>query len=284
MVGDRAWLATFLQGAEEQARRRGDRSLEAEHLALALARPDAAADPLLVALAVDPLDWRDHIITVLGWREGASAQRDGRPAGRGADSPAELRFSGELDVGPVVRHILELADEEATANNTGVGPAHLLVGLLREVNSIGAATGRWLGLTPGRVRSAAGLANTPPVVAEGAPPAGTPRGRTAGPLVLCGGGTDGALLADVIALSAERAGQRGPQVALVDLGWQTRPPIPDERLVELERFTAAGAAHAFDSGLTERPDARSAEVCMRLAGADLLWFTGGDAAAIYDRL
>lgn len=278
------WLSAFHKEAEEEARRRGDASLEAEHLALALARPGGAADALLGALGVDPLDWRDGIVEVLGWREGASAQRDGRPAGRIADSLPERRFSGTLEVTLVVLHILELAEEEATANHTTVGPANLLVALLLEVNSVGAAVGRWLGLTPGRVRSAAGLRNSRRVVAEGAPAGGTPRGSTAGPMVLCGGGPDSALLADVVALSAERAEPRGPRVALVDLGWQTRPPTRDDRLYELERLRSAGAADAFDSGLTRRPDSWSTEVCESLAGADLVWFTGGNAASIYDRL
>ena len=39
-----------------------------------------------------------------------------------------------------------------------------------------------------------------------------------------------------------------------------------------------------DSGLTERGDAESADACARLAEADLVWFSGGDVAAICDRL
>ena len=40
----------------------------------------------------------------------------------------------------------------------------------------------------------------------------------------------------------------------------------------------------MDSGLTVRDDAASAEACRRLASADVVWLTGGDAAALYDRL
>ncbi|MEX0658164.1 MAG: Clp protease N-terminal domain-containing protein [Egibacteraceae bacterium] len=86
-LGRGSWLAGFLAAAGEQARRRGDRSLAAAHLALVLARPEGAAHTLLTTLGVDPLDWRDQIVGVLGWREGASAHREGRPAGTLAESP-----------------------------------------------------------------------------------------------------------------------------------------------------------------------------------------------------
>jgi hypothetical protein len=97
-------LAAFLLDAGEGARRRGDRRLGADHLALALARPHAAAAPLLAKLGVGPLDWRDQITTVLGWAEGAKAEREGRPAGGMADSLADLRFSGALEEEAAVSH------------------------------------------------------------------------------------------------------------------------------------------------------------------------------------
>lgn len=251
---------------------------------MALARPKGAAYSLLRALEVDALDWRDHILTVLGWREGADAEREGRPAGRTADSLADLRFSGALEIEPVLLHVVELATKEAAANHTNVGPAHLLVGLICEANSVAAATGSWLGLTAGRVRAAAGLRNSRRVVADAAPPGGNPRGPNCGPVVLCGGGTDAGLMTDVVALSAERAGLGGPRVGLVDLGWHSVPPTAEARRLLLERFSEAGACRVFHSGLTSRSDAWSAEACDRLAAADLVWFGGGDAAAIYDRL
>lgn len=277
-------MAAFLLDAGEEARRRGDRRLGADHLALALARPHAAAAPLLAKLGVGPLDWRDQITTVLGWAEGAKAEREGRPAGGMADSLADLRFSGALEEEAAVSHLLELAKREATANDSEVGPAHLLVGLLLEADSVGAATGRWLGMTPGRARSAGGLGNDRRTVAGGAPPGRWPRGESAGPMVLCGGGSDAGLLAEIVVLAGERAGPRRPNVVLVDLGWSTLRPTAEQRIVHLDRLANAGAARARDSGLTERCDATAPEACQRLTEADLVWFTGGDAAAIYDRL
>ena len=277
-------MAALLLAAEEEARRRGDRHLGAEHLALALARPQGPASALLAELGVDPLDWRDQITTVLAWSEGARAERESRPAGSMAGSLAELRFSGGLAMERAVPHIVELAQHEATANDSDVGPAHLLVGVLVEAESVGAATGQWLGLSPGRVRAAAGLRNHRRAVAGGAEPGRRSRGSSTGPLVLCGGGTDADLLAEVVALAAGRAGSDGPRAVLVDLAWHTLPPTAEQRRSNLDRLAAAGAALAVDSGLTVRDDAASAEVCRRLGAADLVWLTGGDAAALYDRL
>lgn len=55
------------------------------------------------------------------------------------------------------------------------------------------ATACWLGLTPGRVRAAAGLRNDRRVVAGGTPPGPSSPARL-GPMVLAGGGTDAHLL------------------------------------------------------------------------------------------
>lgn len=279
-----SWLTAFVHDAEEQARRRGDRTVGSEHLALALARPQSAAASLLAALGVDPLDWRDQITTVLGWREGARAGREGRPAGALADSLAELRFSGPLEVDPAVTHILELSAQEAVSAATDVGAVHVLVALLHDGDGVGAATGRWLGMTEGRVRSAGGLRTVRRVVAGGVQGRPFRRPTSAGPMVLCGGAADTELLAVIIAIAGERAQRSQPQVVVVDLGWHSRPPTAGERAHLLEQIAAAGAENVVDSGLTERGDAHSSETCALLAGADLVWFSGGDAAAIYDRL
>lgn len=72
-----SWLAIFLRAAIEEARGRGDRLVSPDHFALALARPHGVADALIADLGIDPLVWRDEINTLLGWREGASAERVG---------------------------------------------------------------------------------------------------------------------------------------------------------------------------------------------------------------
>jgi hypothetical protein len=276
------WLGTVLEAAEEEARRRGDRVVEPDHVGLALTRAEVARE-LLAGVGIDPLDWRDQIVRVLGWREGALAEREGRPAGNGADGPAELRVSGPVDLDPGVPHVLQLARDEAAASGGAVGPAQMLVGLLLEGESVAAATGRWLGMTPGRVRHAAGLGNVRRVVAAGIPHHPWPRSTGCGPIVLCGGGSDDALLAEVAAVVRRHSGRSTPSVLIVDAGWQTRRPTEPQRRSVVERWQGVGVA-AVDAGAFDRDDAPSPEICERLAAAELVWFNGGDAAAIYDRL
>ncbi len=282
--GPGSWLAGVLRSAEEQARRRGDQRLSPDHLALALARPDGPADAVLMTLGIDPLGWRDQITTVLGWNEGRSAEREGRTPGGLAASPAALRFTGPLALSRAGAHVVALARQEADGHGTAVGPAALLVALLREGESIGAATGAWFGMTVGRVRSASGLPHRRRIVAGGAPPGGAPRRDGSGPMVLCGGASDTALLRQVVALAGGRAGADGPSAVMVDLAWANLPPAPDERRDALGRLTDAGAGHVADAGIADREDAHSPEVCRRLAAADLVWFAGGDHGALYDRL
>ncbi len=279
-------MAGVLRSAEEQARRRGDQRLSPDHLALALARPDGPADAVLVTLGIDPLAWRDQITTVLAWNEGRSAEREGRTPGGLAASPAAKRFTGPLTLSRACAHVVALAQQEADGHGTAVGPAALLVALLREGESIGAATSAWFGMTVGRVRSASGLPHRRRIVAGGAPPGGAPRRAGSGPMVLCGGADDIALLRQVVALAGGRAGGRagGPRAVMVDLAWASRPPTPDERRDALDRLTDAGADHVVDAGIADREDANSPEMCRRLASADLVWFAGGDHGALYDRL
>ncbi|MGH9155140.1 MAG: Type 1 glutamine amidotransferase-like domain-containing protein [Acidimicrobiales bacterium] len=265
--------------AEEEARRRGDRNLTADHLALALARPGADGVEVVVAAGLDLLEWRDGIIRVLGWNEGGQWEREGRPASSVCDSPAERRFGGELLTGPDVHAVLDLAAAEAAANGEEIGPAHLVVGLLLAVDSVGAAGARWHGLTPGRVRVAAGLIDVCRPPAGGAPPGRTgPRREGAGALVLCGGGSAQALPA-VLDLAP-----RPCSVVLVDMAWSGPRPSAESRRLDLEALVAAGAGSAVDSGLTGREDAFDSEVCERLAPAHVIWCTGGSVAALYDRL
>lgn len=281
---EKTWLAVFLQEAEEEARRRGDYELTADHLGLALTRSAGPERDLLVAAGVDQLDWRDQIVRVLAWGEARMAERDGLPMSdrRSADSLTELRFTGTMAVDATVDHIVALAQDEAVANNDEVGPAHLIIALLLEGECVAAATGSWLGMTPGRIRSLAALRNERRVVAGGIPHAPCFR-RGTGPMVLCGGGADDDLLARVVALAPRRSGRSLPQAVLVDLGWKTRPTSAEGRRQLADRWTSIGA-HGVDSGLVDRLDAESTEACERLAEADLVWFGGGDAAPIYDRL
>lgn len=224
------------------------------------------------------------MVRVLGWAEGAAAAREGRRAETVADSPADLRFAGPVVVDAAASHVVDLAQAEAVANQSEVGPEHVLVALLLEGESVAAGTGNWLGMTVGRVRAAAGLVNERRVVAEGARPRPTRRGPDAGPVVLCGGSAEPELLAQVVSLARQRTGRPRPRVVLVDLGWRTHQPTPDQRRRRVEHVAGIGDVGVVDSGLTERADAYSEEACGRLASADLVWLAGGDAAAIYDRL
>lgn len=252
-----------------------------DHIGLALTRSPSPAHGVLAAVGVDPVDWRDEIVKVLGWREGANAERSGRPAGSLSDSLAERRFEGAVVIDGAAAHIVELSEQEAAANNEEVAPVHLVVALLVEGWSVAAASGGWLGMSPGRVRSAAGLRNVRRVIAGGAPPGriGGPPAPGAGPVVLCGGDSR-AVLPDAVA-----AGTRGgtPEAVVVDLTWRTMRPTAEERQRQVDALVDAGA-RAVDSGMVERADAGSPEACERLGAADLLWFPGGDVAALYDRL
>ena len=275
------WLLGLLAAAEEEARRRGDRTLTADHLSLALARPGSDAAAVVAAAGVDALDWRDEIVKVLGWNEGGRWEREGRPASSVTDSPAERRFGGTLELTEEASGVLDLAAAEAAANGDELGPAHVVVGLLLGVDSVGAGTARWLGLTPGRLRAAAGLVEHRRVLADGAAPRRLgPRRDGTGLLVVCGGASDTGLLSAVIGQSCAAR----PGVVLVDLGWSGRRPAPEIRRRYLDYLAAAGADAVVDSGLTERPDAFDITVCDRLASADVIWCTGGSVGAIYDRL
>ncbi len=266
-----SWLAGVLRSAEEEARRRGDRRLTPDHLALVLARPEGPADALLVALAVDPLAWRDQITTVLGGNDGRTAEREGRPAAGMAASPAELRFTGPLVLSLAGAHVVNLTRQEADDHGDEVGPGQLLVALLPEGESIAAATGAWMGMTLGRVPAASGLPRRWRVVAGGAPPGSAARRAGSGPMVLCGGASDTAPLRQIVARAGRRAGDDGPAVVMVDLSWASRPPSADECRSALDRLTDAGAVHVADSGIGDRKGACSPEVCRRLAAADLVW-------------
>lgn len=247
------------------------------HLALALLR-SGPAGRLLAALGVDSLAWRDQINTVLGWQEGRLAELEGRPAGRVADSPAELRFEGHLYLDPFATHVVEWAAGEAHHNMSEVRPAHVLVALLRETESVAAATGRWFGLTPGRVRQMAGLRNERRVLAAGLPAAPATRGRGCGPLILCGGVADEDLRRSVVALAGP-----SPRTVLVDAGWATLPPAANDCQRSVERWVEAGA-DVITSVVVDREGACSTAVTQALTGAQLVWFGGGDACAIFDRL
>lgn len=216
---------------------------------------------------------------VLGTNEGGRWEREGRPASSVSESPTERRFTGDLVVHAEVEVVLDLAGEEAGGNGAEVGPSHVLVALLLSVDSVGAGTARWMGLTPGRVRAAAGLANIRRILAGGAPPGRLgPRRPGSGPLVLCGGISAPARPA-VMGLSPGVG-----RVVLVDLAWSGRRPSSHDRQPQLDAWLAAGAGAAVDSGLAERDDAAHPEVCDRLASADVIWCAGGSVAALYDRL
>ena len=253
--------------------------MSADHLALALARPHGDAAVAIRDCGVEVLEWRDEIVRVLGRNEGGGWEREGRPATSVSESPAERRFTGELPAGADVGAVLALAADEAAVNGHEVGPAHLVVALLLAVDSVGAGTARWLGLTPGRVRAATGLVNRRRTLAGGASSGHLgPRQVGAGPLVLCGGAS-ALVLPAVVELSPKAC-----RMVLVDLAWSGPPPSAESRRRYLDTLLAAGAGAAVDSGLVDRDDASDALVCERLASADAIWCTGGSVAALYDRL
>ncbi len=97
------WLEAFLEWAEKEARRRGDRTLVADHLALALTRPGSDAGAVVAAAGVDIAEWRDEMQRVLGWNEGGRWEREGRNSGSVHESPADRWFAGPLAISSDVR-------------------------------------------------------------------------------------------------------------------------------------------------------------------------------------
>ena len=120
--GSSPYLRDLLTAAEEEARRRGDGLLTPEHLVLAVTRPARWPAELLGAFDLDPLDWRDGVNTVLGWQEGAAAEREVRPAGRLAESPADKRFEGVMAVASSVDAIVALSAQRPRATARSPGP------------------------------------------------------------------------------------------------------------------------------------------------------------------
>lgn len=58
-------MAAVLHGAEAEARRRGDDTVAPDHLGLALTHWKGEVHDLLATVGVDPVEWRDEIVTVL---------------------------------------------------------------------------------------------------------------------------------------------------------------------------------------------------------------------------
>ena len=141
----------------------------------------------------------------------------------------------------------------------------------------------WFGLTPGRLRAAAGLRNERRVVAESIPPSLSPRPEGCGPVILCGGATDGDLLALIVADVRGSSAGRPPRVGLIEASWHVEPPSAAARRSEAARWTHAGA-EVLEVDLLERADAASPLVTGALLDADLVWFAAGHGAALYDRL
>lgn len=273
--------------AEEESRVLGKVTVGPSELALAFTRRDGPEAALLVRLGVDRLVWRDEIVRIRARNEVHDEVRTGTPPPTW-ESPVARRFSGGLQWRPAATHVLDLARQEADANGEAAGPAHFLVGLLLELNSVGAGTANWLGMRPGLVRAAAGLRNERRVIAGGAtPPPGTGPGPTRrGRLVLHGGGgVDRGLWDAIVALApVRRPDGTGPHVVVVDLGWLSHRPGPDAIFRRLDDLPVAPPGGVAASGLFDRSDASSPEVCARLAAADLIWFRGGHNPSIFDRL
>ncbi|MEO7443576.1 MAG: Type 1 glutamine amidotransferase-like domain-containing protein, partial [Acidimicrobiales bacterium] len=235
-----------------------------------------------------PRWWRDEINQIHGANRAREELTGSSPRVIHESAAARRHDGAMVGCDPSARLVLDLARREAAANGGEVGPAHVFIGLLQELNSVGAGTACWFGLTPGRVRTAAGLRNERRVVAGGAapPPGSGPRAQRVGRLVLHGGGgVSAAQLATLVAMAPRRRpGRQGPDVVVVDLGWLTHRPGDEDRLHEVAEFLAAGAGSAVGSGLHDRPDASLPDVCERLAGADLIWLHGGHCPSIFDRL
>ncbi len=140
--------------AQDEARRLRHDYLGTEHLALALARqPGGVGARVLSALGVDEAALRNEALRILGQPAAMAA---------GECCTARLLSGGEMRLMPRLKRVLDLAaDEAAGLHDANVVDAHLLLGLLRDGEGVGAAMLGTLGVRDldvvrARVREAVG--------------------------------------------------------------------------------------------------------------------------------
>ncbi len=129
-----------LQDASAEARRLGHESVGAEHILLALLRPEGPGAPLLARLGLDPAQVR------------ARLEAGGR-RGRGKGVGEELPYTSHA------KRLIENASKEAREAGTSLTAEHLLLAALHEPRGVMTRILTDSGITSSQVRSA--LAGSP---------------------------------------------------------------------------------------------------------------------------
>jgi Ca2+:H+ antiporter len=136
-----------LEEAREEATRLGHDAVGAEHIVLALLRPDAPARPLLARLGLDVGPVRERL---------EAGGRRGRTRG----GASELAYTSHA------RRLIEMASKEAREAGTGLTAEHLLLAALLEPRGTMARLLGEAGIGPDRVRREL-MPGSPPPTPEG---------------------------------------------------------------------------------------------------------------------
>lgn len=263
-------LLRVLADAEEEARERGDREVQPVHLALAILRQPSPLWDLLRSLGVEPRRWRDHINQTIGVNIGLQrAQARNWDVGSSAGGPAELRYTGSLQLATRTTACLESAYNVAGAS---AGPEHVLLSFLGR-GDVAAGTARWMGLTERRLREALSLPIEIRNYRRG--PGDGPRPRRVGPLMLMGSCHPNPQILGA-ALRASRTANEPLVVTIF-----AASGFPDDGA--LRAFSDLGA-RVVDPGIYAREGALHESAAAQVRDADVVFISGGFSQVLCDAL
>ena len=263
-------LLLVLADAEEEARERGQSEVQLKHLALAMLRQPSPLWDLLRSLGVEPRRWRDYINQIIGVNIGVQRTLSrNEDVGRTVGGPAELRYTGVLELAPRTKACLDAAYRFGGAS---AGPEHLLLSFL-DTGDVAAGTAAWMGISERRLREAMSLPIEIRHYRRG--PGDGPRPKGVGPLLLMGSCHPNPNVLGA-ALSVARTAEK-PVVATIFAAGG----MPDEAI--LSAFAELGAT-AVDPGIYSRETAEreSAAACLR--EADIVFIGGGFSQILCDAL
>ena len=263
-------LRLVLADAEEEARERGQSEVQLKHLALAMLRQPSPLWDLLRSLGVEPRRWRDYLNQIIGVNIGVQRTLSrNEDFGRSRGGPAELRYTGLLQLAPRTRACLDSAHRVGGAS---AGPEHLLLGFLG-TGDVAAGTAAWMGLSERRLREAMSLPIEIRHYRRG--PGDGPRPKGVGPLVLMGSCHPSRTVLGA-ALSVARTAVK-PLVATIFAAGG----FPDEEI--LSAFAELGA-RPVDPGIYARDTAGLESAAARVRDADVVFIGGGYSQVLCDAL
>jgi uncharacterized damage-inducible protein DinB len=124
-----------LQLAQEEAQRRNHKYIGTEHILLAMAsQDDSVAARVLINLGIELVKVRSTVVFII--------------------KPGDRPVTGEIDITPKAKRVIELAvDEARRLNHHYIGTEHLLLGLIREGEGTAAGVLHSLGATLEKTRA-----------------------------------------------------------------------------------------------------------------------------------